>query len=76
MSERIVLSELDPDLRGAVAATRERVAVDQGLIDRLNDGMDVIGFEPGVLSMHSPFEVSSKADLYAAVLAYGAFYRS
>ncbi len=37
MSERIVLSELDPDLRGAVAATRERVAVDQGLIDRLND---------------------------------------
>ncbi|WP_311471186.1 hypothetical protein [uncultured Actinomyces sp.] len=37
MSERIVLSELDPDPRGAVAATRERVAVDQGLIDRLND---------------------------------------
>lgn len=39
-------------------------------------GMDVIDFGPGVLSMHSPFEVSSKADLYAAVLAYGAFYRS
>ena len=39
-------------------------------------GIDVINFRPCVLSMHSPFEVSSKADLYAAILAYGAFYQS
>ena len=39
-------------------------------------GMDIIDFGPGVLSMHSPFEISSKADLYATVLAYTAFYRS
>lgn len=35
--------------------------------------MDVIDFGPGVLSMHSPFEMSSKADLYATVLAYREF---
>lgn len=39
-------------------------------------GMEIIDFGPGVLSMHSPFEVSSKADLYATVRAYGAFYRA
>lgn len=39
-------------------------------------GMDIIDFGPGVLSMHSPFEVSSKADLYATILAYSAFYCS
>jgi aspartyl aminopeptidase len=26
--------------------------------------------------MHSPFEISSKADLFATVKAYNAFYRS
>jgi aspartyl aminopeptidase len=35
--------------------------------------MDVIDFGPGVLSMHSPFEMSSKADVYATVLAYREF---
>ena len=35
--------------------------------------MDVIDFGPGVLSMHSPFEMSSKADLYATFLAYREF---
>lgn len=39
-------------------------------------GMDIIDFGPGVLSMHSPFEISSKVDLYATVKAYHAFYRS
>lgn len=39
-------------------------------------GMEIIDFGPGVLSMHSPFEVSSKADLYATVKAYAAFFRS
>lgn len=39
-------------------------------------GMEIIDFGPGVLSMHSPFEISSKADLYATVQAYQAFYQS
>ena len=39
-------------------------------------GMEIIDFGPGVLSMHSPFEISSKADLYATVKAYHAFYCS
>jgi aspartyl aminopeptidase len=38
-------------------------------------GMDIIDFGPGVLGMHSPFEVTSKADLYATGLAFQAFLR-
>jgi aspartyl aminopeptidase len=38
--------------------------------------MDIIDFGPPVLSMHSPFELSSKADLYATLLAYTAFLKS
>ncbi len=37
-------------------------------------GMDIIDFGPGVLSMHSPFELTSRADIYATVLAYTAFF--
>jgi aspartyl aminopeptidase len=36
-------------------------------------GMDIIDFGPAVLSMHSPFELASVADLYATRLAYTAF---
>jgi len=36
-------------------------------------GMDIIDFGPPVLSMHSPFELCSKADLYASLKAYQAF---
>lgn len=39
-------------------------------------GMDIIDFGPALLSMHSPFELSSKADLYATMLAYRAFMES
>ena len=39
-------------------------------------GMDIIDLGPALLSMHSPWEISSKADLYATVLAYRAFFRS
>ncbi len=39
-------------------------------------GMDIIDFGPGVLSMHSPFELTSKADIYATVLAYTAFFNN
>lgn len=36
-------------------------------------GMDIIDFGPAILAMHSPFELASKADLYATVKAYTAF---
>lgn len=39
-------------------------------------GMDIIDFGPSVLSMHSPFEITSVADVYAAMLAYKAFLSS
>jgi aspartyl aminopeptidase len=37
-------------------------------------GMDVIDCGPGVLSMHAPWEVSSKLDAYMAWKSYKAFY--
>lgn len=39
-------------------------------------GLDIIDFGPGVLGMHSPFEITSKADLYATYLAYKEFLNS
>ncbi len=39
-------------------------------------GMDIIDFGPGVLGMHSPFEITSKADIYATYLAFREFLRS
>lgn len=39
-------------------------------------GMDVIDFGPPILSMHSPFEICSVADLYATMLAFKAFLES
>lgn len=36
-------------------------------------GLETIDLGPAVLSMHSPFELASKADLYASKLAYQAF---
>ena len=39
-------------------------------------GMDIIDCGPPILSMHSPFEIASKADLYATMLAYNAFLRA
>jgi aspartyl aminopeptidase len=41
---------------------------------RLN--MDVIDIGVALLSMHAPFEIASKADIYSAYLAYKAFYES
>ncbi len=37
-------------------------------------GMSVIDLGPPVLSMHAPFEITSKLDVYAAYLAYSAFF--
>jgi aspartyl aminopeptidase len=39
-------------------------------------GLDIIDLGPALLSMHSPWEISSKADLYATVQAYRAFLNS
>ncbi len=40
-----------------------------------NRGVDVIDIGVPVLSMHAPFEVVSKADVYQAYLAFKAFYK-
>ena len=37
-------------------------------------GMSVIDLGPPVLSMHSPFEITSKLDVYASYLAYKSFF--
>ncbi|MBU2548782.1 MAG: aminopeptidase [Proteobacteria bacterium] len=39
-------------------------------------GMQIVDCGPSVLNVHSPFEISSKADLYMTVRAYQAFYRA
>ena len=36
-------------------------------------GMEIVDMGTGLLSMHSPFEVASKADLYMTYMAYSAF---
>ena len=38
-----------------------------------NYGMNVIDSGVAVLSMHSPWEIASKADIYEAYKAYAAF---
>ncbi len=38
-------------------------------------GMDVLDCGPALLSMHSPFEISSKADVFSTYLGYKAFYK-
>lgn len=39
-------------------------------------GCDIIDIGPPVLGMHSPFEITSKADVYSAFLAYKVFYEN
>ena len=39
-------------------------------------GMEVIDLGPAVMSMHSPFEITSKVDIYSTYLAYKAFLKS
>ncbi|HQN74033.1 MAG TPA: aminopeptidase, partial [bacterium] len=38
-------------------------------------GMDVVDCGTALLSMHSPFEIASKADIYHTYAAYKAFYK-
>ena len=58
--------------------TTELGAVDKGgggtiALYVANLGVDVIDVGVPVLSMHAPFEVTSKADVYAAYKGYKAF---
>ncbi|RJX33822.1 MAG: aminopeptidase [Desulfarculus sp.] len=39
-------------------------------------GMDIIDVGPPMFSMHSPFEICHKADIYSSVQAYLAFYQA
>ena len=39
-------------------------------------GMEVIDLGPAVMSMHSPFEVTSKVDIYSSYLAYNVFLKT
>lgn len=60
--------------------TAELGAVDQGgggtiAYIMAKYGMEVIDCGLAVLSMHAPWEATSKADLYEAVKGYGAFYK-
>ncbi len=68
------------DEDGVVWQTGELGKVDQGgggtiaqYVANLN--MDVIDCGVPVLSMHSPFEVTAKSDVYMAYRAYKAFYK-
>jgi aspartyl aminopeptidase len=38
--------------------------------------MEVVDCGPAIISLHAPFEIASKADLYATYLGYKAFYGS
>lgn len=67
------------DNNGVVWQTSELGKVDQGgggtiamYVGNLN--MDVIDCGVPVLSMHSPFEITAKGDIYMAYKAYKAFY--
>lgn len=39
-------------------------------------GMEIVDCGPALLSMHSPFEISSKADIYMTYKAYEHFYKA
>jgi aspartyl aminopeptidase len=39
-------------------------------------GMEVIDLGPAVMSMHAPYEITSKVDIYSAYLAYSAFFKN
>jgi aspartyl aminopeptidase len=39
-------------------------------------GLDIVDVGPALLSMHSPFEVSHKADIFSSVAAFRAFYQA
>lgn len=69
------------DAAGVCWQTAELGKVDQGgggtiAYITANYGMDVIDSGVALLNMHSPFEVSSKADIYEAYRGYRAFLKT
>ena len=67
---------------------KEKVPWQMGLLGKVDEGgggtiamfladlnMEVIDCGVALISMHSPFELASKADLYSTYLAYKAFYK-
>lgn len=69
------------DTAGVCWQTAELGKVDQGgggtiAYITANYGMDVIDSGVALLNMHSPFEVSSKADVYEAYRGYRAFLKA
>ena len=69
------------DEAGVNWQTAELGKVDQGgggtiAYITANYGMDVIDSGVALLNMHSPWEVSSKADIYEAYKGYGAFLKA
>ncbi len=66
---------------GIVWQTGELGRVDQGgggtIAKYLAEyGMDIVDCGPSLLAMHSPFEISSKGDVYMTFAAYKAFFAS
>ena len=66
---------------GIVWQTGELGRVDQGgggtIAKFLAEyGMDIVDCGPSLLAMHSPFEISSKGDVFMTFLAYKAFFQS
>ena len=66
---------------GALWQTAELGKVDQGgggtiAMFIAEYGMDVVDCGTAVLSMHAPFEITSKVDVYHTYLAYKAFYNN
>ena len=41
-----------------------------------NYGMEVVDCGVALLSVHAPYEIASKADIYMTYRAYNAFYRN
>ncbi|MDI6707909.1 MAG: aminopeptidase [Candidatus Thermoplasmatota archaeon] len=88
---KFMASEATAEYVGAVRnlLNREKIAWQASELGKVDEGgggtvakylaeynMDVIDMGPPILSMHSPFEISSKADIYESYRAYRAFFSS
>ena len=69
------------DIEKALQSSADYILLDQGgggtiAYITANYGMDVIDSGVALLSMHSPWEISSKADIYEAYKGYKAFQKA
>jgi aspartyl aminopeptidase len=84
-------SEASAELMGWLRGTFKRAGVvwQSGLLGKIDEGgggtvamylakygMEIVDCGPSLLGMHSPFEVSSKADLFMTAKAFQAFYEA